>query len=112
MMTSRLASSYGRMVFALPGRIDDPRSQGCNQLIADNIAAPIVSMPSLVTQLYPGCEYRKAKDLKNTVASMFQEREDADDAMRLCMEIKTSAERTVTACVNLQESTTRDVLSF
>lgn len=89
MMTSRLASSYGRMVFALPGRIDDPRSQGCNQLIADNIAAPIVSMPSLVTQLYPGCEYRKAKDLKNTVASMFQEREDADDAMRLCMEIKT-----------------------
>ena len=45
-------------------------------------------MPSLVTQLYPGCEYRKAKDHKNTVVSMFQEREDADDAMRLCMEIK------------------------
>lgn len=41
MITARLASSYGRSVLALPGRIDDVRSQGCNQLIQEMIAEPI-----------------------------------------------------------------------
>lgn len=44
MMTARLASSYNRDVYALPGRIDDPRSQGCNELLRNHIAEPITSM--------------------------------------------------------------------
>jgi len=43
MMTSRLAFGYGRSVFALPGRVDDPRSGGCNSLIAEKVAEPLVS---------------------------------------------------------------------
>ncbi len=43
MMTSRLAFDYGRTVFALPGRVDDPRSAGCNALIAEKVAEPLVS---------------------------------------------------------------------
>ena len=43
MMTSRLAFDYGRSVFALPGRVDDVRSGGCNALIAEKIAEPLVS---------------------------------------------------------------------
>lgn len=43
MMTSRLAFDYGRSVFALPGRVDDPRSAGCNALIAEKIAEPLVN---------------------------------------------------------------------
>ncbi len=43
MMTSRLAFGYGRSVFALPGRVDDPRSCGCNALIAEKVAEPLVS---------------------------------------------------------------------
>lgn len=46
-MTAGLAASYGREVFALPGRIDDPRSQGCNRLIAEKIAEPIHSLGTL-----------------------------------------------------------------
>lgn len=48
MMTARLAFSYDRDVFALPGRIDDTRSQGCNKLIAEKIAEPLVSVESLI----------------------------------------------------------------
>ena len=51
MMTCRLAFSYGRDVFALPGRIDDIRSQGCNQLIKEKIAEPITSAQDLVQSL-------------------------------------------------------------
>lgn len=51
MMTSRLAFSYDRDVYALPGRIDDPRSQGCNMLIKEKMAEPIVSAENLAESL-------------------------------------------------------------
>lgn len=50
-MTCRLAFSYNRDVFALPGRIDDIRSQGCNELIRQKIAEPIVSTAALAESL-------------------------------------------------------------
>lgn len=51
MMTCRLAFSYGRDVYALPGRADDIRSQGCNLLIKEKIAEPITSALDLVKDL-------------------------------------------------------------
>ena len=51
MMTCRLAFSYNRDVYALPGRIEDIRSQGCNELIRQKIAEPIVSAASLAESL-------------------------------------------------------------
>ncbi len=51
MMTAGLASSYCREVYALPGRIEDLRSQGCNALIKQKLAEPIVSEHSLATGL-------------------------------------------------------------
>ena len=51
MMTCRLAFSYNRDVYALPGRIEDTRSQGCNELIRQKIAEPIVSATSLAESL-------------------------------------------------------------
>lgn len=42
MSTARMAYSYDRDVFALPGRNDDIRSQGCNLLIHSNIATPLI----------------------------------------------------------------------
>lgn len=51
MMTCRLAFSYGRDVYALPGRVDDLRSQGCNLLIKDKIAEPITSERELIKSL-------------------------------------------------------------
>jgi DNA processing protein len=51
MMTARLAFSYGREVYALPGRVDDVRSQGCNRLIREKIAEPLTSTSELITSL-------------------------------------------------------------
>lgn len=51
MMTSRLAFSYDRDVYALPGRIDDLRSQGCNYLIRNKIAEPITSIQDLLDSM-------------------------------------------------------------
>ena len=51
MMTSRLAFSYSRDVYALPGRSDDPRSQGCNILIKNKVAEIITSVDELLESL-------------------------------------------------------------
>lgn len=37
-VTARVAHSYGRTVYAVPGRIGDIRSEGCNALIKEEIA--------------------------------------------------------------------------
>ncbi len=41
--TARMAFSYGREVMAIPGRIDDMRSAGCNLLIKKNSASLVES---------------------------------------------------------------------
>ena len=51
MMTSRLAFSYNRDVYALPGRVDDIRSQGCNILIKNKVAESIDSVEGLIESL-------------------------------------------------------------
>lgn len=51
MMTARLAFGYDRDVFALPGRADDIRSLGCNILIREKVAEPIVGTDELLKSL-------------------------------------------------------------
>ena len=46
-----LAFSYSRDVYALPGRADDLRSQGCNSLIRSKIAEPLTSIEDLTEGL-------------------------------------------------------------
>ncbi|MFO7613187.1 MAG: DNA-processing protein DprA [Bacteroidales bacterium] len=43
LITADIANSYSRDVFAIPGRITDPRSSGCNMLIKKNKAALVHS---------------------------------------------------------------------
>ncbi len=43
LITAHLAQNYNRTVFSVPGRITDPLFEGCNRLIADNIAHPALS---------------------------------------------------------------------
>lgn len=49
--TVNYANNYNRDVFALPGKITDQHSQGCNQLIATNKAEAIVDVKTLIKNL-------------------------------------------------------------
>ena len=51
MSTANFANIYNRDVFALPGKITDPYSQGCNQLILQNKASIISTVKDLIYQL-------------------------------------------------------------
>ena len=47
LITAGIANSYDRDVFAVPGRISDPFSVGCNQLIKTNKAAALTTANDL-----------------------------------------------------------------
>ena len=48
LITAYLASGYNREVAAFPGRVNDNRSTGCNELIRTNIAAMITKAEDLI----------------------------------------------------------------
>ncbi len=48
LITADLANGYSRDCFAIPGRINDAASAGCNQLIRDNKAAVILTAEDLL----------------------------------------------------------------
>ncbi|WP_267403368.1 MULTISPECIES: DNA-processing protein DprA [unclassified Chryseobacterium] len=56
--TATFANNYNREVFALPGKITDKYSQGCNQLIYQNKATAISTIKDLVDSL----GFNKPKD--------------------------------------------------
>ena len=51
LITARMASGYNREVAAFPGRVNDKRSAGCNDLIRTNIAAMITKAEDLIEMM-------------------------------------------------------------
>ena len=68
MMTCRLAFSYDRDVYALPGRADDLRSQGCNHLIRARMAEPLTSEEDIIDSLGLLTTGRKSPSLRHGAA--------------------------------------------
>lgn len=62
--TASDAASYGRETFALPGRVGDPASAGCNRLIADGAAMMITATSDILRAL--------SLDISPTEAAMIQ----------------------------------------
>lgn len=48
LITCRIAQEYGRDVYAFPGAVGMPASEGCNKIIRDNMAALITSAADFV----------------------------------------------------------------
>jgi DNA processing protein len=48
MITAELANGYNKDVFAFPGKVNDPKSRGCNQLIKNNKALLLTEARDLV----------------------------------------------------------------
>ena len=70
MITANLASGYGRDVFAVPGRIKDKFSAGCNLLIQKNIASLMGSVADVAKHM--GWELKDG-EAKNHQPKLFLE---------------------------------------
>ncbi len=51
LITAHMASGYNREVAAYPGRVNDSRSAGCNELIRTNIAALVTKPQELIEMM-------------------------------------------------------------
>lgn len=86
MMTCRLAFSYDRDVYALPGRIDDIRSQGCNYLIRAKMAEPIASLPEMMESLaLKGTGRPTGTNMEQTMQMIYGNRMSEEEFGRLML---------------------------
>lgn len=73
LITARHAYSYDRDVYALPGRVDDVRSQGCNQLIRNKIAEPVISREDFLDKLGYKAPRMRKRDVLRKASDIFPE---------------------------------------
>ena len=79
LLTAELANSYNREVFALPGRVGDIKSEGCNNLIKTNQARLIQSVADLVYIL--NWDLEELIEHKPIQTSLFIELTDEEEAL-------------------------------
>jgi len=72
-ITAEYALGYKRKVFALPGRINDKLSEGCNFLLKNSAVKPIVSVIDLIDEL--GIKKSKKSTIKPVVQINLNTRE-------------------------------------
>ena len=71
MITAELANNYNRDVFALPGKVTDPKSAGCNHLIRSNKAVLLTDPTQLIELM--GWEEKTQKTGKVSQRELFIE---------------------------------------
>ena len=74
LVTADIAFSYGREVYCFPGRVNDHRSKGCNNLIRENKAGLITSAEDLLAAL---CWDTSTKPIQTELS--FTEQEDRNE---------------------------------
>lgn len=67
LVTARLANENGRNVFAVPGRVGDDMSEGCNRLLGDGKALMLMSADDIIEALGWMTEQEKTKAVKEGV---------------------------------------------
>jgi len=68
MITAKFAAEQGRTVFALPGRVDQPESQGCLDLIRDG-AILVRNSTDVLEEILPMMELTKTTSKEASNAS-------------------------------------------
>ena len=87
LLTAAMASGYGREVFAVPGRITDSTSVGCNRIIASMQAIPAVNADSIISVL--GWGKSNGGEVESS-SSLFAPQDLPDDpVLRLIVEEET-----------------------
>src|SRR5690606_1944230 len=77
LVTAQIANSYDREVFALPGRITDKMSEGCNNLIKTHRANMLTSAADIVYLLNWKLENEKPKVIQKQLFVELTEDEKA-----------------------------------
>ncbi len=75
LVTARIANSYGRDVFAVPGRIGDRFSEGCNKIINNQVAVMVTSAEELVKSMNWEQESMIAKPMQKTLFPVYTKEE-------------------------------------
>ena len=86
MTTARIASSYSRDVFAVPGRNDDIRSQGCNFLIRTHIAEPLIDCGDFISSA--GLAKRASRSISDLTEYAGQHAGNGRSADTICRILK------------------------
>lgn len=87
LITAELAESYHRDCFAFPGRISDPYSSGCNELIKNNRASLLLSAENFVYDM--GWKTDKTLRKKNIQRELFPElTEEENKAIQMIQKSK------------------------
>ena len=106
MNTSRLAFSYNREVYALPGRADDIRSQGCNSLIREKVAEPVTSVEDLIRSLgMKKARHTSARNSASALEGMYSSSMDSDRISMMSRIISTLRENKESYIEDIAEKT-------
>ena len=95
LVTARLASSYDREVYAVPGRIKDSRSQGCNLLIRKNTAIALTDYDQIIEDLGMNLQTPAYQaNLQEKVRKRYSSSVSKEEMDRLIQIVKTIEEET------------------
>ena len=82
MITAELANGYNRDVFAVPGKVTDSKSAGCNYLIKNNKAVLITSAEDVIENMGWMPKKLKAKQQKELFITLTSEEQTIVDLLR------------------------------
>lgn len=112
LITADIANSYNRDVFALPGRVGDPLSEGCNWLIRTNRAALLDTPENLVQDLgWASPENKPGQTQKKLFVELNPEESRIVEILqhlgqasidRICIDSQLPATRVAAALLNLE----------
>lgn len=113
LITAEIATSYNRDVFAIPGRVSDVYSEGCNKLIYQNKAAILRHAQDL--EFYLGWQNESISQQKQVQSKLFiditKEEEPLADLLKtetkthvdsLCLTLQLPVSKIVTMLFNLE----------